>query len=45
LLAGGLHKTASLGHDPQTWLPLRFDDAGMPMPLSYVDNFTLDVAA
>jgi hypothetical protein len=28
---------------PQTWLPLLFDDAGGIMPLAWVDNFTLDV--
>jgi hypothetical protein len=32
------------GHDPQTWLPLEFGPDGLPMPLQWVDNFTLDVA-
>ena len=29
---------------PQTWLPLYFDDAGGIIPLQWVDEFTLDVA-
>lgn len=29
---------------PQTWLPLNFNDQGDPLPLEYVDRFTLDVA-
>ena len=33
------------GHDPQTWLPLSFDSASlMPMPLQWVNNFTLNVS-
>ena len=29
---------------PQTWLPLVFDESGTILPLKWVDNFTLDVA-
>lgn len=29
---------------PQTWLPLYFDEAGGILPLQWVDEFTLDVA-
>jgi hypothetical protein len=29
---------------PQTWLPLNFNDAGDVLPLQWVDTFELDVA-
>lgn len=29
---------------PQTWLPLSFDEHGGVLPMQYVDTFTLDVA-
>ena len=29
---------------PQTWLPLFFDEQGGVLPMQYVDTFTLDVA-
>ena len=34
------------GHDPETWLPLAFDDAagGAILPVVWQDSFTLDVA-
>ena len=31
------------GHDPQTWLPLAFDDDGALRPIEWLDSFTLDV--
>ena len=29
--------------DPQTWLPLAFDDDGALRPIEWLDSFTLDV--
>ncbi len=32
------------GHDPQTWVPLVFDDvSGAIAPLRWLDNFTIDI--
>lgn len=31
-------------HDPQYWYPLQFDTTNKPLPITWVDNFTLDLA-
>lgn len=32
-----------LGHDPQTWFPLTFEDNGDIVPFEWVDSFVVDV--
>jgi len=31
-------------HDPQFWYPIQFDESNNPLPVSWIDNFTLDLA-
>jgi hypothetical protein len=34
-----------LGHDPQTWFPLTFDDNGDILPFQWGDSFAVEVDA